>query len=76
MEDEIRSSRDRKINREERMLVDFIKERGWFIANRGIEGNMERNWTYTGTRRELVIDYAVVDDEMADEITIRDRRLH
>jgi len=69
MEDEIRSSRDRKINREGRILIDFIKERGWFIANGGIERDMEENWTYTGARGESVIDYVVVDDEMADEIT-------
>jgi len=70
MEDAIkRNFRDRKINREGRILIDFVKDRGWFIANGGIEGDMEENWTYTGARGESVIDYVVVDDDMANEIT-------
>lgn len=34
-----RQSKDGKVNREERMLVEFIKKRGWSIFN----GNINRN---------------------------------
>lgn len=36
-----RESKDRKINKEERRMVDFIGERGWIILNGGARGDEE-----------------------------------
>jgi len=47
------------------MLVDFIKERGWFILNDRVKGD----WTYTGARGESVIDYVVVEQIISEGIT-------
>lgn len=38
-----RNSRDRKMNREGRKLVEWIKDKGWFILNGGMKGNEEGN---------------------------------
>lgn len=34
-----RNSRDRKVNKG-RKLIESIKERGWFILNGGVEGDI------------------------------------
>lgn len=31
-----RRSKDKKVNTERKMLVEYIKERGWFILNKGM----------------------------------------
>lgn len=66
VEEERRKSRKR--NREGKSLVEFIKERGSFILNGGVEGDENRKWTYIGARRESVIDYVIVGEELAEEI--------
>jgi len=63
-----RRSRDSKINKEGRMLVEGIRERGWFILNGEAEGDEEGNWTYTGGRGESVIDYVLVEEEGREEV--------
>jgi len=63
-EEEKRKSIDKKKNKDEIKLVEFIREKGWSILN----GNEKRNWTYTGVRRNSVIDYILVDEEMREEI--------
>jgi len=57
-----RRSKDRKINGEGRRLIECVRERGWWILNGGIRGDEEGNWTYTGSRGESVIDYALVNE--------------
>jgi len=63
-----RRSRDGKINKEGRMLVEGIRERGWSILNGETEGDEEGNWTYTGGRGESVIDYVLVEEEGREEV--------
>jgi len=63
-----RRSRNGKINKEGRMLVEGIREKGWFILNGETEGDEEENWTYTGGRGESVIDYVLVEEEEREEI--------
>jgi len=50
------------------MLVEGIRERGWFILNGMAEGDEEENWTYTGGRGESVIDYVLVEEEGREEV--------
>lgn len=45
-----RTSRDKIENRQEKLLVKFIEEKGWIILNWGKEGNEEGEWTCRGTR--------------------------
>lgn len=47
-EKEKRKSIDKKKNKDEIKLVEFIREKGWSILN----GNEKRNWTYRG-KKEL-----------------------
>jgi len=67
-EERERNSKDSRINKEGRMLVEGIRERGWMIMNGGIEGDEEGEWTYTGGRGESVIDYIIGDEEVREEI--------
>lgn len=53
----IRRSRNEKINGEERKLCGFLGELEWSILSGSVEGEEEREWTFTEGRRESVIDY-------------------
>ena len=53
---------DRKKNKDENKLVEFIKEKGWSILNGNVKGDEKGNWTYIGERRNSVIDYILVDE--------------
>lgn len=43
-----RKSRDKKVNREGRDLVDGLEEAGWYIFNGCRKGDEEGEWTYAG----------------------------
>ncbi|KYN50622.1 hypothetical protein ALC57_15112 [Trachymyrmex cornetzi] len=68
MDGEGRKSKDGKVNRMGRRLVESIKGRGWYILNGDMRGDEEGNWTYTGGRGESVIDYILVEEETGDGI--------
>lgn len=55
-----RRSKDKKINAENRIMLKILGELEWFILNGDIEGDLNEEWTYTGEREELVIDYVIV----------------
>lgn len=63
-----RRSKDRKRNKEEKRLVEFMKESGWFILNSGVKGDEDGEWTYTGARGESMIDYIIVEKDLAGDI--------
>lgn len=67
-EKEERNSKDSKINSEGRRLCNFIKERGWSILNGNIRGDEEGEWTYTGRRRDSVIDYVIGDERTRERV--------
>lgn len=46
-----RQSRDRKINREDKLLVDFIEEREWMILNGNTKKGEEEEYMFTGGSR-------------------------
>jgi len=54
-EEETRRSRDRVINREGRMMINKLKERGWMILNESFD--KEGEWTYIEEQGSSVIDY-------------------
>lgn len=51
------NSRDKMINRERRVLINKIEERGWMILNGSY--NNEGGWTYIVGSGVSVIDYVV-----------------
>lgn len=57
-----RQSRDRKINREDKLLVDFIEEREWMILNGNTKKGEEEEYMFTGGSR-MVIDCILGDGE-------------
>ncbi|XP_025997477.2 golgin subfamily A member 6-like protein 6 [Solenopsis invicta] len=63
---EIRRSIDKVSNREGRILLNKIEERGWTILNGSFDE--ERRWTYIGGSDMLVIDYIIGNDRAAGEV--------
>lgn len=63
-----RESKDKKINKERRKLIEFIEERGCTILNAGIKEDEKGEWTYMGERGKSVIDYVLVREEKRDEV--------
>ncbi|XP_071576349.1 uncharacterized protein [Temnothorax nylanderi] len=63
-----RSSKDKKIDREGRMLVNSIEERGWEIFNGKVRGDEEGEFTFTGGRGDTVIDYVIGEGEVREKV--------
>lgn len=63
---EIRISIDKVVNKEGRILLNKIGERGWMILN-GSFGN-EGEWTYIWETKSSVINYVVGNDRAVKEI--------
>lgn len=61
-----RRSKDKIINKEGRVMLNKLQERGWMILNGS--GEEEGSWTYIGERGALVIDYVVTNDKATEEI--------
>lgn len=62
-----RRSKDGRVNKEGRKMIDFIEERGWCIFNGTVRGDEEGEYTFTGGKGSTVIDY-VLGDEARDKI--------
>lgn len=56
-----RKSKDKMVNREGRMLVKKVNEKGWAILNRSY--GREAEWTYIGEKGSSVIDYAILNEK-------------
>lgn len=70
-EKETRKSKDKIVNREGKILIETMRERGWMIMNG--KGEEEGGWTYIGERGTSVIDYVVANEKAAQEIkTVRE----
>ncbi|XP_039304823.1 golgin subfamily A member 6-like protein 22 [Solenopsis invicta] len=63
---EIRRSIDKVSNREGRILLNKIEERGWTILNGSFDE--EGGWTYIGGSGMSVIDYIIGNDRAAGEV--------
>lgn len=63
---EERRSKDKKINRERRLLIEGLRDRSWFIIN-GCLGR-EGEWTCIGERGASVIDLVIANTESFEEI--------
>jgi len=67
-EEEGRRSRDKKVNKEGKYLVERLGEVGWFVFNGCGKGDELGSWTYAGGRGESVIDYVLGDGEAWDRV--------
>ncbi|XP_011698277.1 PREDICTED: uncharacterized protein LOC105456152 [Wasmannia auropunctata] len=67
-EEDERKSRDKRVNREGRILIEKLEEVGWFIFNGCGKGDEEGMWTYSGGWGESVIDYVVGNEEVWERI--------
>lgn len=56
-EEEERRSKDRKVNKEDRYLIDRLGDAGLYIFNGYGKKDREGMWTYLGRRGESVLDY-------------------
>lgn len=65
-ERQTKKSKDKIINREGRILIETMRERGWMIMNG--KGEEEGGWTYIGERGTSVIDYVVANEKAVQEI--------
>lgn len=58
---ETRKLADKTINREGKLLVNKIEERGWMILNGSYD--IEGGWTYVGEAGKSVIDYVIANEK-------------
>lgn len=63
-----RKSKDRKIHKERKRLVEFLKEKEWTIFNCAVKENEEEEYTYTGNRENTVIDYMIGRKRITERI--------
>ncbi|XP_071568793.1 uncharacterized protein [Temnothorax nylanderi] len=63
-----RKSKDKKVNKEGRTLIEFVEERGWMILNGGMKGDEEGEYTYTGRKGKTVIDYILGDEDIREKV--------
>lgn len=63
-----RRSKDGKLDKEGRILVKFIEERGWEIFNGNIRGDEEGDCMYTGALGSTVVDYVLEDKEVKKSV--------
>jgi len=63
-----RRSKDKKINKEGRKLLEVIEERGWMILNGNVKGDEEGEFTFTGGKSETIIDYVIGDKRVKERV--------
>lgn len=63
-----RRSKDKKIDKEGRMLVELIEEKGWKVFNGSMEGDEEGEYTFIGGKGNTVIDFVIGDVEVEEKI--------
>jgi len=66
-----KNSKDRKMNKDGRVLVEFLKKRGWVILNGCTVGDEEGEFTFTGGKGNTVIDYVLGDEGESNKIKNR-----
>ncbi|EZA46548.1 hypothetical protein X777_00046, partial [Ooceraea biroi] len=63
-----RKSRDEKVNREGRILLNFLEEKGWVLFNGNTKGDERGECTFTGGKGCTVIDYIIGDREIRESV--------
>lgn len=61
--DKERNSKDKCVSKDERMLIEWMQEKGWYILNGTCRGDWDGEYTYVGARGDTVIDYVFVNEQ-------------
>lgn len=56
------------MNKDSKVLVRFLEERGWGILNGCMDGDEEGEYTFTGGKGNTVIDYVIKDKEVRERV--------
>ncbi|KAF5297445.1 hypothetical protein FQR65_LT01376 [Abscondita terminalis] len=62
------SSKDGNCGRKNRNIRKLCEEKRWIILNGNIEEGDKREFTYIEAKKESVIDYVIVDDDVLEEV--------
>lgn len=63
-----RSSKDKVIGNEDRKLLEWIKEKRWYVLNGSMKGDWNWEYTFVGARGNTVIDYVIVNEEALEKV--------
>ncbi|KMQ83481.1 hypothetical protein RF55_19927, partial [Lasius niger] len=63
-----RRSRDKKINKEGKMLIRELEEMGWSICNKNMKGDEKGEFTCTGSKGNTVINYILGNEETREKM--------
>jgi len=67
-EERKRKSKNKKINKEGKKLINFLEERGWGILNGCTKGVEKGEYTFTRGKGNTVIVYVLRDEEIRGRI--------
>ncbi|KAH0811265.1 hypothetical protein GEV33_011527 [Tenebrio molitor] len=63
-----RKSTDKVKNAQGKRLMEWIEENGWEVLNGNKQGHEEEEWSYIDSRKEIVIDYGIVNEEALESV--------
>lgn len=63
-----RRSKDGKMNKEGKRLVEFFEKIGWSIFNGNIKGDEERKFIFIGGKGSTMIDYVVRSEDVRSKV--------
>lgn len=63
-----RKTKNGKVNKDGRRLVEFVEGRGWGLLNGCIKGDEEGQFTFSERKGNTVIDFVIVDEEVGDGV--------
>lgn len=66
--EEKRRSKDGKMNKEGKRLVEFFEKIGWSIFNGNIKGDEERKFMFIGGKGSTMIDYVVRSEDVRSKM--------
>lgn len=68
MEKRERMTKDGKVNKEGKRLVEFVEERGCGLLNGCTKGDEEGEFTFTGGKGNTIIDFMIIAEEVRDRV--------
>jgi len=63
-----RLSKDKKVNKEGKRLLEFLDNKGWGIFNGIVRGDEKGEFTFTRGKGDTVIDYVMGDEEVEEKV--------
>lgn len=66
--DKERNSKDKYVSKDERILIEWMQEKGWYILNGTCRGDWNGEYTYVGARGDTVIDYVFANEQAYNKV--------